>query len=247
MVWATELEAGGYAPCPGAGLYSINVELTEKGLEHYREVVKVILSYDFLGEIKEIFESKEKLLGLHLPHHNVSIPSELNVKKEYVDVPARAPKLIRYDDNVRTWWKKDDQFFWVPKANIHIYFRTSVTGTTFRSKLIIYLFVDLLHDALVVHSYDAALAGLEYELNGHSYGFEITIHGYKDKLHVLLETVLDQVRSLVVKEERFDIVRDQMLHNSRDWDFEQPSHQVSIYSDFLEAQEVLSSKIIRRS
>jgi insulysin len=43
--WATEIDAGGYAPCPGAGLYSINVELTEKGLKHYREVVKVIFHY----------------------------------------------------------------------------------------------------------------------------------------------------------------------------------------------------------
>ncbi|KAF2819855.1 hypothetical protein CC86DRAFT_398508 [Ophiobolus disseminans] len=129
---------------------------------------------------------------MHLPHKNDFIPEQ----------PAKAPILIKHNDN----------------GNIHIYLRTPVTSITVRTELITSLFVHLVCDALVVNLYDANVSGLGYELINHSGGLEIYVNGYSDKLHVLVEKVLHQVRDLVVRKHRFHI------------------EQVALYSDFFRSK-----------
>jgi insulysin len=43
--WANGLSAGSMPVCPGAAFFTISVELTPDGLEHYQEVVKVVFQY----------------------------------------------------------------------------------------------------------------------------------------------------------------------------------------------------------
>lgn len=81
---------------------------------------------DFLQEVKNAFENKSRPADLHLPHKNEFIPINLEVEKKEVAQPLKTPKLIRNDAAVRIWWKKDDQF-WVPKANIVIHLRTTLS------------------------------------------------------------------------------------------------------------------------
>ncbi|KAF2818106.1 LuxS/MPP-like metallohydrolase [Ophiobolus disseminans] len=344
--WSYELEAGRYTPCAGSGMFTINVDLTEAGLVHYKDVVIIIFQYiamvrrqpiqmrlveeamrmsqidfrfgqklnpsytasslasvmqkpydrtmllsgpsvirkfdeilihqsnsyfrpdnfrltlldpgctnqwdkretwsgteykverlscDFLKEIQDVFRDGETPAEMHLPHKNDFIPGPLTVEKTRVEQPAKAPILIKHNDNVRTWWKKDDQF-WVPEGNIHIYLRTPVTSITVRTELITSLFVHLVCDALVVDLYDANVSGLGYELINHSGGLEIYVNGYSDKLHVLVEKVLHQVRDLVVRKHRFHIVRQSMLHALHELDFAQPWEQVALYSDFFRSK-----------
>ncbi|KAH6130691.1 hypothetical protein HBI68_256330, partial [Parastagonospora nodorum] len=125
------------------------------GTEHKVEK----LPGDFLAEIRAAFESKVRSAELHFPHKNDFIPSRLDVEKKEVAQPAKEPKLIRHDDNVRIWWKKDDQF-WVPKANVHIYLRTPITNVTPRDRLMTMLYRELVNDALVEYSYDANISRL---------------------------------------------------------------------------------------
>ncbi|KAL5117480.1 metalloprotease [Pleosporales sp. CAS-2024a] len=338
--WANGLGAGGSTLCPGSGLFSISVKLTEEGLKQYKEVAKVIFQYigmmrekdpqksivdeqmrisevefrfkqksppsrtasslagimqkpynrkmllsgpavirkfdpdriseamsylrpdnfrmtivsqdfpggwdrkekwygteykveklskDFLAEIKTAFESKERSSELHLPHKNEFIPSRLHVEKKEVAHPSKEPKLIRHDDNVRLWWKKDDQF-WVPKANVHVYLRTPITNVSPRVVLMSTLYRDLVNDALVEYSYDADISGLVYEFTNHVNGISVTVSGYNDKLNVLLEKVLTSLRNLDIKQDRFDIVHERMNRYLRNWDYGQPFHQVGTYS-----------------
>ncbi|KAF2646871.1 hypothetical protein P280DRAFT_387619 [Massarina eburnea CBS 473.64] len=340
MGWANGLGAGGTSLCPGSGLFSINVKLTEDGLTHYKEIVKIIFQYiamirelepqkwvvdeqirmsevdfrfkqksppsrttsalaavmqkpydrkmilsgpavirkfdselirqalsylrpdkfrltvvsqdfpgewdkkekwygteyktekipqDFLDEIKKAFESKTRPSELHIPHKNEFIPNRLEVDKKEVAEPTKAPTLIRNDDSVRSWWKKDDQF-WVPKANVHIQFRTPLAHLTPRTALMIALYRDLVNDALVEYSYDADISGLVYDFNNNNTGLSISVQGYNDKLHVLLEKVLVQVRDLEVREDRFKIMLDRTARGFRNWDYQQPFHQVGTYS-----------------
>lgn len=338
--WANGLGAGGSTLCPGSGVFSINVKLTEDGLKNYKEVAKLIFQYiglirdqppqewvveeqmriaevafrfkqksppsrtasglagtmqkpydrkallsgpsvikkfdadqisqamsylrpdnfrltivsqdfpggwdkqekwygteykieripeDFLAELNEAFQSKSRPAELHFPHKNEFIPSRLDVEKKEIEQPSKEPKLIRHDDNVRIWWKKDDQF-WVPKANVHIYFKTPITHITARVTLLCTMYRELVNDALVEYSYDADISGLNYEFSNHQSGLSITVSGYNDKLHVLLEKVLLQVRDLEVREDRFSIIHDRMMRSLRNWDFGQPFHQVGTYS-----------------
>ncbi|KAI8933337.1 hypothetical protein NX059_012527 [Plenodomus lindquistii] len=354
--WANGLGAGGSTLCPGSGVFSISVKLTEDGLKNYKEVAKLIFQYigmirdqppqewvveeqmrisevgfrfkqksppsrtvsglagtmqkpyarnlllsgpsiirkfdatriseamsylrpdnfnlriisqdfpggwdqkekwygteykqekipqDFLAELQEAFQSKNRPAELHFPHKNEFIPSRLDVEKKDVAQPTKEPKLIRNDENVRIWWKKDDQF-WVPKANVHIYFRTPITNVTARVVLLCTMYRELVNDALVEYSYDADISGLSYEFTNHMSGLSITVSGYNDKLHVLLEKVLLQVRDLEVREDRFKIIHDRMMRSLRNWDYGQPFQQVGTYSrQFKSEKSFLNAELLK--
>ena len=169
---------------------------------------------------------------LHLPHRNQFIPTKLTVEKKDVIEPSKVPKLIRNDEHARVWWKKDDQF-WVPKGTVYVTLRNPITGVTPSNSLRAKLYCELVKDALVEYSYDAEIAGLDYGLESYSFGLDIEISGYSDKMIVLLEKVLTSMRDLEVKPDRFKIVKERVLRAYRNWDFQQPYHQVGDYLSFL--------------
>jgi insulysin len=345
--WANGLGAGGSSLCPGSGIFNISVKLTEDGLKHYKEVIKVIFQYiamirekpplewvvdeqirmsevdfrfrqksppsrttsalasvmqkaydrkcllsgpavikkfdagaisdamkflspenfrvkvisqdfpgdwdqkekwygtefktgkipeDFLKEVQHAFKSSQRPMELHFPHKNEFIPDRLQVEKKETSEPLKAPRLIRHDEGVRTWYKKDDQF-WVPKANVHIYLRTPLAATTARTKVMSTLYRELVNDALVEYAYDADISGLIYEFQNSSNGLWISVEGYNDKLHVLLEKVLVSIRDLEVREDRFKIIQDRLVRAYRNWDYGQPFHQVGTFSSYLKLEK----------
>ncbi|KAL5371833.1 hypothetical protein DPSP01_013961 [Paraphaeosphaeria sporulosa] len=183
----------------------------------------------FMDQVTEAFKTKTRPKELHLPHRNEFIPERLDVEKRKVEKPAKRPKLVRNDDAVRAWWKKDDQF-WVPKGNVHILLRTPKTYDTPRAAILSSLYASLVDDALVEYSYNASISGLWYGFDTHASGLSVFVSGYNDKLHVLLEKVLLQIRDLEIKEDRFEIVKAETSRSFRNWRFEQPFKQVDTYS-----------------
>jgi insulysin len=187
------------------------------------------LAEGLLAEVRAAFESKEQPAELHFPHKNEYIPSRLDMIKEVVEQPKKEPKLIRNDDIVRIWWKKDDQYR-DPKANVRIFLRTHITNATPREMLMSSLYCDVVNDALVECSHDAKISGLVYDLTNHVGGLSITVSGYKDKLLVLLEKVLSFVRVIEVEQGRFAIIHKLKKQSLRNWDYKQPFDQVCTYS-----------------
>jgi insulysin len=63
---------------------------------------------DFLADIERAAWSSasERPAELHLPYENKFIPNRLEVEKKEMKEPLKMPKLIRNDENVRTWFKK---------------------------------------------------------------------------------------------------------------------------------------------
>ena len=86
---------------------------------------------DFLGGLQKALESTEasRTSNVHMPHKNEFVPTRLSVEKKEVVEPANTPKLIRHDDRVRLWFKKDDRF-WVPKATIEVTLRNPLVWAT---------------------------------------------------------------------------------------------------------------------
>ena len=189
---------------------------------------------EFAAAVKKASEStsKDRLTELHLPHRNEFIPSKLTVEKKEVKKPSKAPKLIRNDETVRTWWKKDDNF-WVPRANIFLTMRTPLTSAVPANAVRTKLYCALVKDVLVEYSYDAEIAGLEYELDAYIAGMGIDISGYNDKISVLLEKVLVTMRDLEVQPDRFRILKERIIRGYRNWDFQQPYHQVGEFTNWL--------------
>jgi insulysin len=169
---------------------------------------------------------------LHLPHRNEFIPTKLTVEKKECAEPLKAPKLIRHDQSARTWWKKDDRF-WVPKGNVYITLKNPLVGATPANAAKARLYCELVKDALVEYSYDAEIAGLDYELVSHEVGLGVEVSGYSDKMIVLLEKVLVSMRDLEVKPERFKVVKERLLRGYRNWGFQQPYRQVHDFTAWL--------------
>ncbi|CCU81260.1 a-pheromone processing metallopeptidase Ste23 [Blumeria hordei DH14] len=193
---------------------------------------------DFIADIKLANEStsETRLTELYLPQQNQFIPTKLEVEKKEVKEPLIAPILIRNDDLVRTWYKKDDQF-WVPKANLFVNCRNNLPEATAGNYLKARLYTDAVRDALEEYSYDAELAGLDYSVSNHYTGIEIAVSGYNDKLPVLLEKVLVTMRDLIIKTDRFEIIKERLMRNLKNWEYGQPYNQVGDYTRWLGSEK----------
>lgn len=188
----------------------------------------------FLAELEKASKApaSERPTELHMPHKNEFVPTRLDVEKKEVDSPLINPKLIRNDENVRTWWKKDDQF-WAPKANVKVCFRSALVNASALTAVLAQIFRELVEDSLTEYSYDAELAGVNYDISNHGQGFDVSVSGYNDKMAVLLEKVLLAMRDLEVKDDRFNIIKDRLLRGWRNFEYNQPFQQIGTYSRWL--------------
>ncbi|TQS32419.1 hypothetical protein Golomagni_07264, partial [Golovinomyces magnicellulatus] len=113
---------------------------------------------DFMATLQKAIAvpGNKRLAELHLPHKNNFIPNKLEVEKKEVNEPALSPRVLRNDNDARTWWKKDDTF-WVPKANVIVSLRNPIIHATAENSIKGRLFTELVRDALEEYSYDAEL------------------------------------------------------------------------------------------
>jgi insulysin len=177
-------------------------------------------------------QTSQRPADLHLPHKNEFIPTRLDVEKLDIKDPAKTPKLLRNDPKMRLWWKKDDQF-WVPKANINVLLRNPLTYASPSNYVRTVFFTALVKDALTSYSYDAEISGLVYSVSANPLGMDIAVHGYNDKLSVLLEKILLTVRDLEIRQDRFDIIKERMERKYRNWAFQQPYYQVGEFTRWV--------------
>ncbi|KAI9740448.1 MAG: hypothetical protein M1834_005028 [Cirrosporium novae-zelandiae] len=188
------------------------------------------IPHDMIQAFKTATDLKgsQRIPDLHFPHKNefIPIPSRLVVDKKEVSKKLKAPKLIRNDEGVRTWWKKDDTF-WVPKAYVFLHLRNPLICTSPATYIKSRFYCDLLRDSLEDYAYDAEIAGLEYAVMAHSSGIDVGVFGYNDKLLVLLQKVLTRLRDLEIKEERFEIMKERLSRFYRNFDYSQPYRQVT--------------------
>ncbi|SPJ80249.1 related to insulysin precursor (metalloendopeptidase) [Fusarium torulosum] len=193
---------------------------------------------DLMEDIKKAaaVSPKDRLSALHLPHKNQFIPNKLEVEKKEVDKPALSLRVLRNDNIARTWWKKDDTF-WVPRANVMVSLKTPLIYASAENNVKARLFTDLVRDALEEYSYAAELAGLQYQIGLDSRGLFFQVGGYNNKLPVLLEQVVTTMRDLVIKEDRFEIVRERLTRGYNDKLLQSPCTQVDTYISWLNAPE----------
>ncbi|RMZ82427.1 hypothetical protein DV737_g2137, partial [Chaetothyriales sp. CBS 132003] len=200
------------------------------GTEYKVQTIPLEVQEDFRAALTA--SSSERPADLHLPHKNEFIPTRLDVEKLEVSQPAKVPKLLRNDDLMRLWWKKDDAF-WVPKANVYVLLRNALTYATPANYVKTVLFTALVKDALTTYSYDAEISGLVYGVAANMLGMDFVVHGYNDKMAVLLEKILVTMRDLEVREDRFDIIKERMTRKYKNWDYQQPYHQIGDFTRWL--------------
>ena len=197
------------------------------------------ISTDFSSELRQALQSKsgDRPTELHLPHKNEFIPTRLTVDKKEVSEPTKAPKLVRNDEQMRLWHKKDDTF-WVPKGSIVVNLRNPLAYSTPANYVKTTLYCMLVQDALSEYSYDAEISGLDYHLSGTLGGLNVHVNGYNDKMPVLLEKVLTSMRDLEVRQDRFEVIKERLQRSYKNWEYQQPYHMISAFTRWLTAERL---------
>jgi len=95
------------------------------------------------------------------------------------------------------------------------------------------LYIALVQDQFNEFGYDAEMAGLGYTLARDSDGLFLGAYGFNDKLHVLLAKLVHGMRHLIVKPERFDVVKDALLRQLQNWKLNAPYDHAMHYTKYL--------------
>lgn len=173
---------------------------TEYRMEHLQEKF-----------IKEISSPGLTNSALKIPAPNEFIPANLDLIKH--DSPLeelpKHPRVVLSTPLTRLWYKEDVKFL-LPKAVIKLELRNPVVYFNPVSVNMTALFVDLLLDSITETLYSAELAGLKYSISGSSYGLNVAVSGFNDKLDRLLETLFDKMVSFTVNPERFNILKERV-------------------------------------
>ncbi|KZT69510.1 LuxS/MPP-like metallohydrolase [Daedalea quercina L-15889] len=160
---------------------------------------------------------------LYLPGPNRFIPDNLPFEKRDVPAPAPAPTCIYRSSLSVLWHKKDDQF-WVPRSSARIDIRSPLAYGTPRQSALTRIMADLVEESLSEVAYDAYLAGFSYDIINHKKGIRVSVSGYSDKLDVVVDTVIQYLRTLQVDPKKLHVVKEQVTRAYENFYLGQPSN-----------------------
>lgn len=134
---------------------------------------------------------------------------------------AQKPQLLVDENGVRLWFKQDNEFF-VPRTNFYVYALTPLMQDSLRNSLLANFVVSLVNDQLSAYAYPANLAGAGFGIGARSRGFTLALGGYSDKQQQLLETLLQTLTKADFSQERFDIIKTEMIRNWQNTELQTP-------------------------
>jgi insulysin len=172
------------------------------------------------GAVIRAFEAIEKMssselehvverFGLAMPLSNPFLPSNLEVLKN-LNTEKKVPGLILTRTNSAVFHKQDNKFK-MPKANAAF----AIYCPHVQSGIKAYVSSELLLQSLVEdHSqvaYQADIAGLKFKLKGTMEGVNLSLSGYSDKMPVMVESVVEKLKSYQPSESQFNLVKDRTV------------------------------------
>ena len=102
-----------------------------------------------------------------------------------------------------------------------------------RHKTDLRLYIALVDDHLNEFSYDADIAGLGYSLRRDPDGLFLAAYGFNDKLHVLLAKLVYGMRHIIVKQERFNVIKDSLVRSLQNFKLNAPYDHAMHYTEYL--------------
>lgn len=161
----------------------------------------------------------------HLPQINHYLPENFNIFNEKSDLPLKKPYLLKNTNKFQVWFKFDDQFN-IPKLSINLFLHLPQSNSDIVSSILTQLYCELFEDELNDISYYASIAGLNYSINHWRDGILIKLNGYNDKILVLMGEILKNLRTFQPKLEKFDIIKDKLAKEYKNFDYETPYYQI---------------------
>lgn len=161
---------------------------------------------------------------LALPEANPFIPEDLSLVSLPEEV-SRVPTLRLDSPRQRIWFAQDAEFR-LPRGALYVNFRSPAVDGSVDQDALALLYVDLLKDAVNEFTYPALLAGLRFDLYKHAQGLSLRISGYDDRQLLLLEQLLEAVRTADFAEARFQSLREDRVRRLHNRVAQRPSNQV---------------------
>ncbi|KYN28454.1 Insulin-degrading enzyme, partial [Trachymyrmex cornetzi] len=181
--------------------------------------------------------------AMKLPPKNIYIPSTFDIKP--LTNVEKFPIILRNTPFVRLWYKQDNEFL-VPTASMNFLFSRHVLVEFCFSYT--YIFLKLLHDSLNGYMYAADLAGLQCEFGFHYFGITLSIDGYYNEQHVMLEKIIDRMINFKTGQKRFEIRKEKYIRSLKNFAVEDPyTFAIKYLTTILTKQSWLHDELVEAS
>ena len=178
-----------------------------------------------------------------LPGKNIFIPE--NIALFPADKKLAEPLLS--SSASQQIWSKQDVSFGVPKASLSIRVKSPAVSQSASNAAMNQLLLAMIRDRLNERSYPAIIAGVNFSFSPNSRGFDIGVQGYHDKIDVLLAMIVAEIEQPVLKQERFNSIKTELLrslsNSSKQTPFRQLMKQVpvNVFAPYWPDAELVSA------
>ena len=197
---------------------NVMVAISSPGYEGQRTEKWFGVRYDL--EVGPVAINEVETSALGLPARNPFLPESLSLVSGDEEIP-----LPVIDEPYAQVYVDTDIEFNVPRAITHVSLRNPGGLLDSRNAARGRLYSALVQDDLNSLAYPALLAGVGYQIASPPKGFRLTISGYQDKQFVLLDEVMSRLVNLDIREERFVILKEQLLKDLRNQSRDKPFQQ----------------------
>ncbi len=160
---------------------------------------------------------------LALPGENPFICYDLDPQPLEGDTDK--PELIEDLPGFRLWHLQEKEFH-IPKGVVYVAIDSPHAVSTPRNIVKMRLCVEMFLDSLTKRTYPAEIAGMGYNIYAHQGGITLSISGFSQKQPELLKMILQRFAAREFGEQRFDIIKQQMLRNWRNSAKDRPISQL---------------------
>lgn len=200
--------------------------LTAPEIEPYRVSALYTTPFSVRAGIPELRDLKPAVKKtLFLPEKNIFIPKRLVVKSgsllENNAATDPKPQLINSSKNMRTWFAQDQQFM-QPRALVKLRIKSPLVAASAEGAAQAQLFAELIKDQMNEFSYAAQLAGIEHSITANPRGYDVSLFGYSSRQGLLMNKIMETMRSTRFKEERFHVLKENLLRAWRNQDKDLP-------------------------
>lgn len=147
------------------------------------------------------------------PTQNPYIPSDLRLvtqKREAEETPI--PKLLMNNNYGKMYYWEDGRYL-VPEISYIIGLKSPLIDRTPENLVLMALFEKCLRDALKPTTYYASAASLSASVGTNDFSFIISLNGFSEKAPVLLDEVLNQIKTCSWTPEEFELQRSLLISN----------------------------------
>lgn len=166
-------------------------------ISQQEEVDSQLHFYDGKYRIAQISDSeilsweKPSEFPLALPTVNTLLPESFAIKT--TEFSEQKHPQLSYDKNgIKIWRQASQHFAEQPKGLVEVYINTPLAITDIKASVLYSVWADLYNLQLSELGTEAAVAGMSVNL-GDSNGLILSMSGFTDKQHVLLEQALEKI------------------------------------------------------